>query len=99
MTIRSHQKCPLNGMALVNASSSKAAIKSRTGMGIVAISGKTARRTFSGRTPRCADRVLIAGLVHLFDDIGPLVGATTSEQDRQLSYFSDLNVANDPVAK
>ena len=28
-----------------------------------------------------ADRVLIAGLVHLFDDIGPLVGATTSEQD------------------
>ena len=45
-----------------------------------------------------ADRVLIAGLVHLFDDIGPLVGATTSEQDALAcldSSQADLLICSD----
>ncbi len=45
-----------------------------------------------------ADRVLIAGLVHLFDDIGPLVGATTSEQDALTclgSTQADLLICSD----
>ena len=45
-----------------------------------------------------ADRVLIAGLVNLFDDIGPLVGATTSEQDALTCLASaqaDLLICSD----